>query len=231
MPAAKDPFSEPWVIAFLPCAFPEIAPLIIPTVPDIAAVIPTSGFSKAAAKLSDIFFIPPIAFPISPIPSRPCIPLAIPAIPSMPTAVPIAPNISLPIPLDIIEALIAPVITPVILPIIPGFSARVSKAAVAAPTGNASRAPAIIDGDIPISATFIDAKLPASKFPISNVFAPAIDSISTIPAFAKPSIAVPIPIPLPSKFPIIPFASKPAVPTAFICPANFCIAITFPAPI
>ena len=95
-------------------------------------------------------------------------------------------------------AAIAPVIVFPISPNAPGSAAKVSNAAVAAPTGKASKAPAIIAGFIPISATFIDAKLAASKFSISKAAAPAApitEGISTIPAVAKPVIAVPIPTP------------------------------------
>ena len=41
--------------------FPEIAPLIMPTVPDIAVVIPVAGEANAVLKLLAIFSIPPIA--------------------------------------------------------------------------------------------------------------------------------------------------------------------------
>ena len=128
----------------------------------------------------------------------------------MPIVAPIAPNISSPIPFALIVAAIAPVIAAPISPIAPGFAAKVSNAAVAAPTGNASRAPAIIAGLIPISATFIDAKFPASNDSMLKEDPPTIESILTIPALANPVIAVPIPTPLASKAPIIPLASNPA---------------------
>ena len=175
--------------------------------------------------------MPPMASPIASMPDKPCMPFAIPAISFIPIVAPILPNISSPMPFELIVAAMAPVIASPIVPIASGFAANVSNAADAAPTGKASNAPAIIAGFMPISATFIDAKFPASKVPISNEAPPTTDSIFTIPAFANPVIAVPIPTPLASKAPIIPFASKPAPSTALIVPANFCIATTFPAPI
>ena len=149
----------------------------------------------------------------------------------IPIVAPIAPNISSPIPFELIVAAIAPVIAVPISPIASGFAAKVSNAAVAAPTGNASKAPAIIVGLMPISATFIDAKFPASNVSMLKEAPPTTDSMFTIPALANPVIAVPIPTPFASKAPIIPFASNPAPCTALIVPANFCIATTFPAPI
>ena len=233
--AANESFiSAPWAIAFFALgAFPEIAWLIIPTVPDIAPAIPTSGFANAVDKLFAIFSIPisAMAFPISFIPSIPFIPSAIPAMPCIPMLPSMLFIMSSPMPLALIVATIAPVMVWPILPIASGFAANVSNAAVAAPTGKASKAPAIIAGFIPISATFIEAKPAGSKAPISKVSAPITDFMSTIPDVANPFMAVPIPIPWLSKAPIIPLESKPAFSTALIWPANFCIATTFPAPI
>ena len=70
---------------------------------------------------------------------------------------------------------------PLISPIAPGFFAIVSNAAVAAPIGNVPKAPAIILGDIPISAMFIDAKFAGSKAPISKPALPTTAFISTMP--------------------------------------------------
>ena len=125
----------------------------------------------------------------------------------------------------VIVAPIAPVIVPDIA-LKPsenpsGFACKLSNADVAAPTGSAPKAPAIIAGAIPISATFIEAKLPGSKVFTSKVPAPETAVISTIPEAAKPCIAVPIPIPCESRAPIIPFVSNPAFSIAAIWPAIF----------